>query len=97
MQTALNAQSKPKIWILDNGCSKHMIDDKQRFENLEEYEGGLVKFVNNDGAKIVGRGVVKLGNGKFKYEEVLFVVGLKHSLQSVSQIYDKGNEVIFLV
>jgi len=62
---------------------------------LEQHEGGLVKFGNNDGPKIVGRGIVKINDGKIRSEEVLFVIRLKHSLLSVSQICDRGHDVIF--
>lgn len=95
VQTAFKAQNKPTPWILDSGCSSHMTGDKQKFEKLEKFEGGSVRFGNNDGAKIAGKGTVKIGHGKIKSEEVLFVVGLKHSLLSVSQICDKGNNVTF--
>lgn len=54
-----------------------------------------MKFNNNDGAKIVGKGTVKISNDKIKLEEVLFVVGLKHNLLSVSQFCDRGHDMIF--
>lgn len=38
---------------------------------------------------------MKLGNGKMEFEEVLFVIGLRYSLLSVSKICDKGNDYIF--
>lgn len=72
-----------------------MIGDKTSFENLQQYDGSLVKFGNNYGARIVGNGLVKFKNEKIKTEEVLFVVDLKNNLLSVSQICDKGNDVIF--
>ena len=37
---------------------------KRLFEKLEKYESGLVKFYNNDVAKIVRKGIVKLEDGK---------------------------------
>lgn len=95
MQTTFKAHNKLAPWILDSGCSSHMIGDKQIFKKLQQYEGGLVKFSNNDGAKIIGKGMVKISNGKIKSEEVLFVVGLKHNLLSISQICDKGHDMIF--
>jgi len=54
-----------------------------------------VKFKNNDGAKIVGKGTVKISNNKINSEEVLFMVGIKHNLLSVSQICDRGHGMIF--
>lgn len=39
--------------------------------------------------------MVSLSNGKGKSQDVLFVDGLKHNLLSVSQVCDRGCEVIF--
>ena len=95
VQTAFKAHNKPTPWILDSGCSSHMTGDKQKFEILKSFEGGSVKFGNNNGAKIMGKGTIQINQGKIKSEEVLFVDGLKHNLLSISQICDKGNDVIF--
>ncbi|XP_042484970.1 uncharacterized protein LOC122065224 [Macadamia integrifolia] len=95
VQTAFKAHSKPSPWILDSGCSTHMTGDKGKFMSLDSTEGGSVKFGNNDGAKIEGRGIVKLDRGKIKSNNVLYVSGLIHNLLSVSQICDNGNEVLF--
>lgn len=84
VQTAFKAQGKSTPWILDSGCSSHMTGDKSKFSKLQQYDGGSVKFGNNDGAKIVGKGLVRIIDGKIRSEEVLFVDGLKHNLLSVS-------------
>jgi hypothetical protein len=39
--------------------------------------------------------MVSLSNGKGKSQDVLFVDGLKHNLLSVSQVCDRGCEVVF--
>ena len=39
--------NKKNTWIIDNGCSHHMIGDKTKFENMEHYDGGSVRFGNN--------------------------------------------------
>ena len=39
--------------------------------------------------------MVKLSNGKGKSQDVLFVDELKHNLLSVSQVCDRGCEVVF--
>ena len=39
--------------------------------------------------------MVSLSNGKGKDQDVLFVEGLKHNLLSVSQVCDRGCEVVF--
>jgi len=45
-----------------------MIGDKRKFQNLQQYEGGLVRFGNNDGVKIVGKRMVKINDGKIRSE-----------------------------
>ncbi|XP_043710262.1 glutamate receptor 2.7-like [Telopea speciosissima] len=95
VQTAFRTQGDSTPWILDSGCSSHMIGDKKRFEKLETYAGGSVKFGNNDGAKIVGKGTISLNNEKMQSQDVLYVEGLKHNLLSISQICDRGHEVVF--
>jgi hypothetical protein len=39
--------------------------------------------------------MVILINGKGKAQDVLFVEGLKHNILSVSQVCDRGCEVVF--
>lgn len=100
VQTALKAQKvteakSKKPWILDSGCSSHMTGDKSKFVKIEKHEGGAVKFGNNEGAEIRGKGTVSLLDGKIKATDVLYVKGLKHNLLSVCKICDKGNDVIF--
>ena len=93
VQAALKVQKGPKVWILDSGCSSHMSGDKSLFSELVSYDGGTVKFGNNENAAIIGKGNVDAGAGRI--QNVLYVEGLKHSLLSVSQIYDMGYTVTF--
>ena len=95
VQMAFKAQKKTSPWVLDSGCSSHMTGDKEKFSKLQQYEGGSVKFGNNDGAKICGKGSVQIMANKIRSDDVLYVSGLRHNLLSVSQICDKGHEVIF--
>ncbi|XP_043717541.1 uncharacterized protein LOC122665457 [Telopea speciosissima] len=95
-QIAFKAHSNEAPWILDSGCSTHMTGDKDRFLSLNAVEGGSVRFDNNDGAKIKGRGSIKLDKGKLKSNNVLYVSGLKHNLLSVSQLCDDGHAVLFI-
>lgn len=52
VQTALKAQDSPALWILDSGCSGHMTGDKNKFSELQEYDGGSVKFGNKANAHL---------------------------------------------
>ena len=40
--------SKNDTWIIDSGCSHHMNGDKTNFEHMEHYDGGRVRFGNNE-------------------------------------------------
>ena len=39
---------KKDTWIIDNGCSHHMTRDRTNFEHFEHYDGGSVRFGNNE-------------------------------------------------
>ena len=95
MQAALKAQTKKTTWILDSGCTSHMTGDKTQLNNLNNLNGGTVKFGNNDDAQIVGKGCVSLNGGKILCNNVLYIDVLKHNLLSVSQLCKEGNNVIF--
>ena len=92
---ALTAQDLKSQWYLDSGCSKHMTGDKNKFITLDEKKSGNVIFGNDKSGKIKGKGSVIIDNGRGKAQEVLFVDGLKANLLSVSQMCDKGCEVLF--
>ena len=72
-----------------------MTGDKTKLNNMNNFNGGSVKFGNNDDAKIVGKGHVSLNGGKLLCDNVLYVDGLKHNLLSVSQLCKDGHKVIF--
>jgi hypothetical protein len=91
----LLAQKQKNPWYIDSGCSKHMTGDKSKFLTLSENKSRNVTFGNDAPGKIKGKGMVSLSNGKGKTQDVLFVDGLKHNLLSVSQVCDKGCEVVF--
>jgi hypothetical protein len=91
----LSAQRKMKPWYIDSGCSKHMTGDKGKFLSLSESKSGNVTFGNDAPGKIKGKAMVSLSNGKLKSQDVLLVDGLKHNLLSVSQMCDRGCEVLF--
>ena len=67
-----------------------MTADKSKFIALDEKKSG-----NDKSRKIKGKGSVNLDNGRGKAQDILFVDGLKANLLSVSQMCDKGCEVLF--
>jgi hypothetical protein len=54
-----------------------------------------VTFGNDEPGKIKGKGMASLSNGKGKSQYVLLADGLKHNFLSVSQMCDRGCEVVF--
>jgi hypothetical protein len=72
-----------------------MMRDKGNFLSLSERKSGNVTFGNDARGKIKGKWMMSLSNGKGKSQDVLLVDGLKHNLLSVSQMCDRGCEVVF--
>ena len=53
--TLISHVSKNDTWIIDSGCSHHMIGDKTKSEHVECYDGGSVRFGNNEPCLIKGK------------------------------------------
>lgn len=81
-------------WIIDSRCSHHMIGDKGKFLNFQEYNGGLVRFGDDKACLIKGKGTISL-DGKHNTDNVYYVEGLKHNLLSVGQLVEKGFQLQF--
>ncbi|WVZ90067.1 hypothetical protein U9M48_036399 [Paspalum notatum var. saurae] len=83
------------VWIMDSGCSRHMIGHHKWFSSLnpvstKEY----ITFGDNGQGKVLGVGSVSL-SAKLSLREVAFVRNLGFNLVSVSQLLDEGFEVRF--
>jgi hypothetical protein len=72
-----------------------MIGDRSNFLTLSDSKLGNATFGNDAPGKVKGKGIVSLSNGKRKAQDVLLVENLKHNLLSVSQVCDRGCEVVF--
>nr|GFC00248.1 ribonuclease H-like domain-containing protein [Tanacetum cinerariifolium] len=80
--------------VINSGCSRHMTENMSYLSDFEELNGGYVAFEGNPkGGKITGKGKIK--TGKLDFDDVYFVKELKFNLFSVSQMYDKKNNVLF--
>ena len=84
--------SKNDICIIDSGCSHNMSGDKYNFENLVYYDGGSVRFVNDEPCYMKGKGCIALTND-LRCDNVYWVEGLKHDLLSVAQLNNIGFKV----
>nr|GEZ36110.1 hypothetical protein [Tanacetum cinerariifolium]GEZ36706.1 hypothetical protein [Tanacetum cinerariifolium] len=81
------------LWYLDSGCSRHMTGDRSKLINYVEKFIGIVRFGNDQFAKILGYGDYKLGDTIIL--RVYYAEALNHNLFSVRQFCDGGLEVAF--
>jgi hypothetical protein len=80
---------------VDSGCSKHMAGDKDRFLTLIKERDVSVSFGNDNSTKIIGKGIIRIGNKNTKVENVLLVEDMKHNILSVIQMCDQGHKITF--
>jgi hypothetical protein len=73
-----------------------MTRDRSKFLTLSDRKSGNVTFGNDAPGKIKDKGIVNLCNEKRKSQDVLLVGDLKNNLLSVSQVCDRGYEVVFI-
>ena len=90
----LISQVERKYWIIDSGCSHHMIGDMRKFVKLKSHDRGIVKVGKNVACHITRIGSITL-YGKKNTDDVYFVDGMKHNLSSVGKLMDKGYQLQF--
>ena len=79
-----------RYWMLnthDQGSNK--------FNSLKKRKSGSVAFGNVSSVKILGKGVVNLGNEKLEAKNVLLIEDFKHNLLSVGKMCDQGYNLRF--
>nr|GFA14986.1 hypothetical protein [Tanacetum cinerariifolium] len=81
------------LFIVDSGCSKHMMGNLKLLINFVEKFLRTVKFGNDQITPILGYG--DLVQGAVTKKRVYYVEGLNHNLFSVSQFCDADLEVAF--
>ncbi|GJU36955.1 retrovirus-related pol polyprotein from transposon TNT 1-94 [Tanacetum coccineum] len=94
--TTLSAKNKVVqivLWIVDNGCSKHMTGDRSMLKIFIEKFMGTIRFGNDHFAAITGYDDYVQGN--ITVCHVYYVEGLGHNLFSVGQFCDGDLEVAF--
>ena len=72
-----------------------MTRDQNKFISLKKGKSGSVALGNDSTVKLLGQGVVNLGNKKLKVEGVLLIEYLKHNLLSVGKMCDQGHNLRF--
>nr|GFC55623.1 retrovirus-related Pol polyprotein from transposon TNT 1-94 [Tanacetum cinerariifolium] len=81
------------LFIVDSGCSKHMMGNLKLLINFVEKFLGTIKFGNDQIAPILGYG--DLVQGAITIKRVYYVEGLNHNLFSVGQFCEADLEVSF--
>nr|GEX46479.1 ribonuclease H-like domain-containing protein [Tanacetum cinerariifolium] len=79
---------------VNSRCSRHMTGNMSYLLDFKEFNEGYVTFEGGaNGGRITGKGTIYTGN--LDFEDVYFAKELKFNLFSVSQMYDKKNNVLF--
>ena len=78
-----------KDWIVDSGCSNHMIGDEEKLWKITEYKGGhVVVTANNSRLLIAHIGkttiVPHYGPNEIPLQEVYHIPSMKRNLLSVA-------------
>ena len=81
--TLVSHVRKNDTWIINSGYSQHMTRDKTKFEHFENYDGGSVRFGNNEPSCIKGKVHISLTN-ELVCDNAYWVEGLKHNLLNVA-------------
>ena len=63
---ALQAKQKKRGWYVDNGCSKDMTCDEDKFLTLRKERDGPISFGNDDSTIIIGKCTMRIGNKNTK-------------------------------
>ena len=69
--------SRNDLWIIDSGCYHHINCDKTKFEHLEHYGGGSVRFGNYEPYCIKGKSCITLTK-ELRCDNANWVEGLEH-------------------
>ncbi|KAE8732211.1 tir-nbs resistance protein [Hibiscus syriacus] len=87
-------------WIVDSGYSNHMTGDKQKLQNLSEYNGGrVVVIAGNSKLSIahIGNTIVtpRYNSNQVQLQDVYHVPGMKKNLLFVAQLTSSGHYDLF--
>jgi hypothetical protein len=88
----------PDTWYIDSGASRHMTVVRENLIDLTQCGDAEVVLGDDREVKVAGCGTVSFQRESLPpmtLTEVLYVLGLKKNLVSVSTIEEKGYEVLF--
>jgi hypothetical protein len=83
------------IWLIDSGCSRHMIGDKGWFSSLVPVvTKRYITFGDNGRGCVLSEGEIKVSD-KITLKCVALIQSLGYNLLFVSQLLDDGFKVLF--
>lgn len=88
------------VWVIDNGASKHMTGECNQPQTLLKGSSShSIKLGDNNNYPVKGIGSTSLeldSSGSIHLNNILYVLGLKKNLLSISCLEDKGDRVAFV-
>jgi hypothetical protein len=86
-------------WLIDSGASRHMTSIRNHLTHFIEKETHIHVVLGDDSrynVRGVGTSTFQLDSDmQLKLEEVLYVLGMKRNLVSISALEDKGYKITF--
>ncbi|XP_006593259.1 uncharacterized protein LOC114378981 [Glycine soja] len=82
-----------EIWYIDSGCSNHMTGHRDWLVNFDAMKKSKVRFVDDRVIQAEGEGNVavrRLDGRQAMFTYVLYVLGMKSNLISMSQLLENG-------
>jgi len=98
MHAALASSNSQNFWIIDSGCSQHIVSNKDILSAVKDSNPQIIKIANNDTISSNAAGQVKLkvnDSTDGVLNNVLFVPSVASNLLSVGQVTDHDNVVVF--
>jgi hypothetical protein len=93
-----SSATSTSVWYIDSGASRHMTYVCENFLDLIEIEDLEVVLGDDSVVKAVGSGTISFqreSQPPLLVRDVLYVLGLKKNLISISTIEDRGYELVF--
>ena len=95
--TSSEQRRQEELWYLDTGASNHMTGNRAAFSELDTGVVGTMKFGDNSGVDIQGRGTVvfQCKNGEHKaLTDVYYIPKLRSNIVSIGQLDERGCQVL---
>ena len=92
---ANSAESDKDEWVLDTGCTFHMMPRADLFIDMKPASGGRVRMANNTITEVKGIGSIRFENPDkttFVLQDVRYLPGIARNLISMGSLEEKGCE-----